>query len=208
MNMLRERTELQKLEAEKAQKHNESINENFLKIKNLVHAQFEEDEVQAVAAETVVEPVVEEVPLYISPSSVAKLEQAPHVTEYASPMAAALFTTQKYEMARENMEVHTAPVEYTAPVQATKHVAEASYALTPFAKVVMAAFTCVVVGMIALIGMNTQIIRQKKLRLQNLEEKKQQLVEQSQDIQRRIEAAQSEETIRQYALENGMALGN
>ena len=208
MNMLRERTELQKLEAEKAQKHNESINENFLKIKNLVHAQFEEDEVQEVAAETVAEPVVEEAPLYISPSNVAKLEQAPLVTEYASPMAAALFTTQKYEMARENMEVHTAPVEYTAPVQATKHVAEASYALTPLAKVVMAAFTCVVVGMIALIGMNTQIIRQKKLRIQNLEEKKQQLVEQSQDIQRRIEAAQSEETIRQYAFENGMALAN
>ena len=46
MNMLRERTELQKAEAEKAQKHNDSINENFLKIKNLVHAQFEEDEVQ------------------------------------------------------------------------------------------------------------------------------------------------------------------
>ena len=202
MNMLRERTELQKLEAEKAQKHNESINENFLKIKNLVHAQFDEDEVQDVATEAVVEPVVEEAPLYISPSNVAKLEQAPLVTEYASPMAAALFTTQKYEMARENMEVHT------APVQATKHVVEASYALTPFAKVVMAAFTCVVVGMIALIGMNTQIIRQKKLRIQNLEEKKQQLVEQSQDIQRRIEAAQSEETIMQYALENGMVLGN
>ena len=204
MNMLRERTELQKLEAEKAQKHNESINENFLKIKNLVHAQFEEDEVQDVAAETVAEPIVEEAPLYISPSNVAKLEQAPLVTEYASPMAAALFTTQKYEMARENMEVHTAPVEYTAPVQATKRAVEASYALTPLAKVVMAAFTFVVVAMLAVIGMNTQIIRQKKLRIQNLEERKQQLVEQSQDIQRRIDAAQSEETIMQYALENGM----
>ena len=186
MNMLRERTELQKLEAEKAQKHNESINENFLKIKNLVHAQFEEDEVQDVAAETVVEPVVEEAPLYISPSNVGKLEQAPFVTEYTSPMAAALFTTQKYEMARENMEVHTAPVEYAVPVQATERATEASYALTPFAKVAMAAFTCVVVAMLAVIGMNTQMIRQKKLRIQNLEEKKQQLVEQSQDIQRRI----------------------
>ena len=204
MNMLRERTELQKAEAEKAQKHNDSINENFLKIKNLVHAQFEEDEVQDVAAETVAEPIVEEAPLYISPSNVAKLEQAPLVTEYASPMAAALFTTQKYEMARENMEVHTAPVEYTAPVQATKRAVEASYALTPLAKVVMAAFTFVVVAMLAVIGMNTQIIRQKKLRIQNLEERKQQLVEQSQDIQRRIDAAQSEETIMQYALENGM----
>ena len=62
--------------------------------------------------------------------------------------------------------------------------------------------------MLALIGMNTQIIRQKRLRIQNLEEKKQQLVEESQEIQRRIEAAQSEEAIRQYAMENGIILAD
>ena len=130
MNVLRERTELQKVEAEKAQKHNESINENFLKIKNLVHAQFEEDDVQDVAMETVEEPIVEEAPLYISPSNLAKIEQAPLVTEYASPMAAAVFTTQKYEVAKENMQ----PVEYTAPVRATERAVGVSYALTPLAK--------------------------------------------------------------------------
>ena len=36
MNMLRERTELEKAEAERAQKHNESINENFLKIRRYI----------------------------------------------------------------------------------------------------------------------------------------------------------------------------
>jgi uncharacterized protein YlxW (UPF0749 family) len=204
MNMLRERTELEKAEAERAQKHNESINENFLKIKNLVHAQFDEDEAQDVVTETVEEPIVEEAPLYISPSNVAKLEQAPLVTEYASPMAAAVFTTQKYEMAKENSQ----PVEYTAPVQATESAVEVSYALTPFAKIVMAAFTFVVVAMLALICMNTQIIRQKRIRLQNLEEKKQQLINEVEDIETRIAAAQSEETIRQYALQNGIVLGN
>jgi hypothetical protein len=210
MNMLRERTELQKLEAEKAQKHNESINENFLKIQNYVRGQFDEEEVKAVSTEAVAEPVQEEAPLYISPSNVGKLEQAPLVTEYASPMAAALFTTQKYEIAQENMQVHTAPapVEFTAPVHETEKAVEVSYGLTPLAKIVMAAFTFVVVAMIAMICMNTQIIRQKSIRIKNLEEKKQQLVEQSQDIQRRIEAAQSEGTIRQYALEQGVVLGN
>ena len=204
MNMLRERTELQKAEAERAQKHNESINENFLKIKNLVHAQFEEDEAQDIVAEVVEEPIVEEAPLYISPSNVARLEQAPLVTEYASPMAAAVFTTQKYEMAKENMQ----PVEFTAPVQATERAVEVSYALTPLAKVIMAAFTFVVVAMLAMICMNTQIIRQKRIRLQNLEEQKEELVNEVAEIEQRIEAAKSEEAIRQYALENGIVLGN
>lgn len=202
MDMLRERTELQKAEVEKAQRHNELINENFLKIKNLVHAQFDEDEVQDVAEETV-EEVVEETPLYISPANVTNLERAPIVTEYASPMAAAVFTAQKFEIAKEN----TQPVEYTAPVQATERAVEVSYALTPLAKVIMAAFTFVVVAMLALICMNTQIIRQKSIRIQNLEEKKQQLLNQVDEIESRIAAAQSEETILQYALENGIILG-
>ena len=201
MDMLRERTELQKAEVEKAQRHNELINENFLKIKNLVHAQFDEDEVQDVV-ETV-EEVVEETPLYISPANVTNLERAPIVTEYASPMAAAVFTAQKFEISKEN----TQPVEYTAPVQATERAVEVSYALTPLAKVIMAAFTFVVVAMLALICMNTQIIRQKSIRIQNLEEKKQQLLNQVDEIESRIAAAQSEETILQYALENGIILG-
>ena len=202
MDMLRERTELQKAEVEKAQKHNELINENFLKIKNLVHAQFDEDEVQDVV-ETV-EEVVEETPLYISPANVTNLERAPIVTEYASPMAVAVFTAQKYEIAKEN----TQPVEYTAPVQATERAVEVSYSLTPLAKVIMAAFTFVVVAMLAMICMNTQIIRQKSIRIQNLEEKKQQLLHQVDEMESRIAAAQSEETILQYALENGIILGN
>ena len=199
MKTLLERPELQQNEA---QKHNDAINENFLKIKNFEQTQFEEDEVQAVATEAVVEPVVEETPLYISPANVGRVEQAPHITEYASPMAAALFTSQKYELAQENMQTTV------APVQASQVSVSESYALTPLAKVVMAAFTFVVVAMLALIGMNTQIIRQKRLRIQNLEEKKQQLVEESQEIQRRIEAAQSEEAIRQYAMENGIILAD
>ena len=201
MTMLRERAELLKSEAEKAQKHNDSINENFLKIKNLVHAQFDEEEIEDVATEEVVD-VVEEAPLYISPANVTKLEQAPLVTEYAAPTMETTVAAQTYEMPQKSVEM------VTAPVQASERAVEAVYALTPLAKVIMAAFTFVVIAMLSLIAMNTQIIRQKKMRIQNLEERKQQLVEESQEIERRIAAAQSEETIRQYALENGIVLGN
>ena len=201
MTMLRERAELLKSEAEKAQKHNDSINENFEKIKNLVHAQFDEEEIEDVATEEVVD-VVEEAPLYISPANVTKLEQAPLVTEYAAPTMETTVATQTYEMPQSNVEM------VTPPVQEMERATQTVYSLTPLAKVVMAAFTCVAIAMLSLIAMNTQIIRQKKMRIQNLEEKKQQLVEKSQEVQRRIEAAQSEEAIRQYALENGIVLGN
>ena len=65
-----------------------------------------------------------------------------------------------------------------------------------------------VVAMLAMICMNTQIIRQKRIRLQNLEEQKEELVNEVAEIEQRIEAAKSEEAIRQYALENGIVLGN
>ena len=204
MEALRERLNVQETEAEKAQRHNDAINENFKKFERYFETKFEKDDTQVVATETPVAPVQEEEPLYISPSNVGKAVQETSSRVSASPMAAALFTPQRYEMMQET---HTAPVEISAPVKATKTAVEASYGLTPLAKVVMAAFTVVVVAMLALICMNTQIIRQKRIRIQNLEEKKQQLLEESQEIQRRIEAAQSEETIRQYALENGIALG-
>ena len=202
MNALRERNEQRLMEAEMAQKHNEKINENFLKLKleKFYEGQFDE-EVQDAPVAT--EAVVEETPLYISPTSAAKLEQMPTVTEYPT----AVRTEENVETAKTNMETTVAavaPMEIAAPVLATEYSTAVSYALTPLAKVIMAAFTFVVVAMLALIYMNTQIIHQKGIRIQNLEEKKQQLLEQSQELQLRIEAAQSEETIMQYAMENGM----
>ena len=83
MNALRERNELQLMEAEMAQKHNEKINENFLKLKleKFYEGQFEEETQETPVA---TEAVVEETPLYISPTNTARLEQLPTVTEYPS----------------------------------------------------------------------------------------------------------------------------
>ena len=131
------------------------------------------------------------------------------MTEYVAPAASALFTTQKFEAVKAYEAANVAPVEFVEPVKAAEVAVEAHYSLTPLAKIVMAVFTFVIVAMLTMICVNTQIIRQKKIQLKNLEEKKDQLVEQSEEIQRRIEAAKSEEAILKYAEANGLlAPGN
>jgi outer membrane murein-binding lipoprotein Lpp len=201
MEAVREKMHTQLNEIEEAQKHNAMINERYRKLQDAVADQFSND--TTMQREANVETFVEEAPLYISPSNVATLEQAPRVTEYVAPTAATLFTTQKFEAVNTYEATQVKPVEISAPVQAAETSTEVHYSLTPLAKIVIAAFTFVVVAMLSLICVNTQIIRQKKIQLKNLEEKKEQLMEQSEEIQRRIEAAKSEETIRQYAEANG-----
>ena len=206
MEMIRERMQTQLTDLEEAQKHNALINERYRKLQNAVADQFSsEDTVQEEKATT----IVEEKPLYISPLNVATVEQAPQVTEYVAPAASALFTTQKFEAVKAYEAANVAPVEFVEPVKAAEVAVEAHYSLTPLAKIVMAVFTFVIVAMLTMICVNTQIIRQKKIQLKNLEEKKDQLVEQSEEIQRRIEAAKSEEAILKYAEANGLlAPGN
>ena len=204
MEAVREKMYTQSIEVEEAQKHNAMINERYRKLQNAVADQFSNETTAQVEENVTAEAVREEAPLYISPSNVATLEQAPRVTEYVAPTASALFTTQKFEAVKAYEATQAKPVEIATPVQATETAAEVHYSLTPLAKIVMAVFTFVIVAMLSLICVNTQIIRQKKIQLKNLEEKKEQLMEQSEEIQRRIEAAKSEETIRKYAEENGL----
>ena len=73
----------------------------------------------------------------------------------------------------------------------------------------MAVFTVIVVAMIALIGVNSSILNKKQIKLKNLEQKRDQLVEQHDEIQSRIEIAQSEESILAWAESQGMVqVGN
>ena len=203
MEAIRERMQLGLTEAEEAQKHNAMINERYRRLQNAVADQFSEEntEEQRVTETAQADSKLQETPLYISPSNVA-FEQTPVVTEYVSAAASAVFTTEKFE-AVKGYEV---PVEISAPVKATETAVEAHYGLTPLAKIVMAVFTFVVIAMLSMICINTHIIRQKNVRIKNLEEKKEQLLEESEEIQRRIEAVRSEESIRQYAEANGMVL--
>ncbi|MBE7077353.1 MAG: hypothetical protein E7377_01460 [Clostridiales bacterium] len=209
MDLLREHTQAQLSEVElEAQKHNAMIKERYRRLQNAVAEQLA-TEIREEETKNVADVITPEKPsLYISPAAIntAVLEQTPQVTEYVSPAADALFTTKKFEnmQAYNETQAVSAPVEFAKPTVTAEAVKEVSYSLTPFAKVVMAIFTLVIVAMLTLICVNTQVIHRNNIRIKNLEEKKEQLMEEYQDIQERIEAAKSEETIRQYAESQGM----
>ncbi|MBR2442400.1 MAG: hypothetical protein IKB20_04990 [Clostridia bacterium] len=199
MELLREQ-QMQLSNAElEAKQHNAMIKERYRRLQTAVADQFAAVE-NAVHAEM---PVKEETVTYINPSkaNTAVLEQEPTVTEYISPMANALFTTEKFE--RLTVEEPVRPAAPVAKVQAVVST-QAQYSLSPFAKAAMAIFTMVIVAMLTMICINTHMLTQKRIKIQNLEQKKEQLADRYEDIQRRIEAAQSEEAIREYALSQGM----
>ncbi len=191
------------------QKHNAMIKERYQKLQNAIAEQFAEETTTARAS--VIAP---ERPAYFDAPVVndeAAVEQVPQVTEFlGSRPESPVFTAEKFngisDYATESAYAAVAAPTFAPvvkPLEITQVAKEESYSLTPFAKVVMAVFTAVVVAMLTLISVNTQIIRQKSVRLQNLEEKKQELMEKNEEIQRQIEIAQSEETIRNYAASLG-----
>ena len=206
METLREKTETQVSNFElEAQKHNAMISERYNRLKNAVDSQFaEETRTEDRAADNVNANVSarENTPLYISPNPVntATYAQTPTVTEYVSPVASTIFTAERLNKVQSMEEV--APT--ATPVQATAVQMETQYALSPMAKIVMAVFTFVIVAMLTLITVNTNILNQKRIKIQNLEEKQEQLMEEYEEVKRRIEAATSEETIREYAESQGM----
>ena len=194
METLREKTETQVLDFElEAQKHNAMIKERYDRLKNAVDSQFAEE-----TEERVNTSVRDNAPLYISPNpkNSAANAQAPMVRDFGSSIASSVFTAERFNVMQPTQEV--------APVQAARVEMEAQYALSPFAKIAMAAFTFVIVAMLTLITVNTNILNQKRIKIQNLEKKHEQLMDQYEEVQRRIEAATSEETIREYAESQGM----
>ena len=216
MELLREETQKQVSNAElEAQKHNAMISERYKRLQNAVANQFAEDiYTEENKTENVYGNVnAPEKTTYISPNTVnsTTYAQTPTVTEYISRASSALFTTEKFDRMQSVQEeqavadVAVAPsVTVASPVQMTATKTEAQYSLSSMAKMVIAAFSVVIVGMLTLICVNTHTINQKQLRIQELEQRKAELVEQNEAIQRRIENAQSEETIREYAESQGM----
>ena len=214
MEMVRERESVQITNAElEAQQHNAQISERYRRLQSAVADQF--------ASETYVAPVQASVSTlerttYATPvQDTPVVEQAPEVTDYVSErISSSVFTADKFnsvEIGNEaTMSVTTvaptyiAPVIEQAPTTAVEVGTQAQYALTPLAKAALAVFAVVVVGMTSLIGVNTNIISQKKIKIKNLEKQRQQLIEQHEDIQRRIEIAQDEQTIIEWAQQEGL----
>jgi len=191
METLRENIQTQNnvLETE-AQKHNAMISERYNRLQNTVYEQLS-------ASATTVEPVraatvAPEKPVTHSNFNYASLfAQAPAVTEFV-----------RYQEPVQELTPIAPPVEEIAPVQTASAVRE-EYTLSSVAKMALAAFSVVVVAMFSLIGVNTGIIKQKQIQLQNLQARKQELMETNTEIQRRIENATSEDAIREYAQSQG-----
>ena len=193
---------------EQAQRHNAMIRERYRRLQDAEHNQFarEENTIRA----SVIAP---EAPVFVAPETPV-VEQLPQITEFVPTQAEMpVFTTEKFNGTRvqDVVETPVAPVQVaTAPVEVYTATATKApeYMLTSMAKTVLAVFSAVVVAITSLICVNSHVIRQKTIRIQNLEQKKEQLLDINEEIQRRLSAAQSDEAIAEFAQTQGMVLGN
>ncbi len=188
MNTLLERNTVENVEQEQ---HNAMINERYRKLLSTVEDQFSAPTEEEIAYAPTT-PVVDATPT---------VEQAPTVTEYRpSALAASVFTAEKFERMEQAAQPVAAPRQSVAAQTSTA----VSYSLTALAKVAMAVFTLVVVAMLVLIGINSQILHRKSVRLKSLEEQKQELMEQNEEIRRYIQELQTEESIIERATQAGL----
>ena len=183
---------------EAARLHNAQINERYRRLQDA-----EADQFATPTQQTYAQPVLSVEPIVLSMETPA-VEQVPQVVEFVrSYTESPLFTTEKLEKVERLIEEQTV-VE--TPV-ATVAVKEESYSLTHAAKVVMAAFAALVVLMLTIIGINSRIISRNEVEIQALEIQKAQLIEDNAAIRALIENAQSDEVIREFAVQNGMMAG-
>lgn len=199
MELIRERQQTIESTNAEAQKHNAQISERYRLLQNAEADQF----AQATYAEentTYAAPVVEETPV---------VEQVPQVTDFVheSPVSP-VFTAEKFENVTATPEVQerVETVEIPVPEQKSEEVTAVAerYSLTTFAKLIIAAFVAVVIALLSLIAYNSQIIHQKRIQIDGLEAKKEQLLQQQQELEARIAASQSEESILQWVESQGM----
>lgn len=186
--------------------HNSQIKERFKKLQNIEANQFARfnNEPMNVGGSSVT----------LTPDrvDVDKTAQSQRVTEYtrkAEDMS--LFTADTLDRTIENTVVDMPknvvsenPVVIPNNVTAIKEREE--YGLTPLAMWALAAFATLVVLLLTVIGINSSIITQKRMRIEKLEEKRQELLDERAELQARIDNATSEETIRNFAMENGWVL--
>lgn len=211
------RQELEAATDRAAQLHNAQLEANFkilLETENRQWEAIKNNSARMSATLTPTRPVETSTP--VQTQAHTKVEQTPVITEYKHTVPD-LFRSQTMEkvLARSAVEtviptaeVYTAPISDFAPVETVAAEAEEQYGLSAFAKKILIAFCATVTAMLAIIGVNSHIINQKNININQLEQKRQELLEENAEIQARIERAQSEETIRQYAQSHGMVMGD
>lgn len=217
MDMVREYQKTQTSNADvEAQRHNAQIKERYQRLLSA--------EADQLASETYAQPPVQEVrasvlapetPVYTAPASPVTaetpvLEQVPQVTEFVrEQVSSSVFTTEKFTNLQGNdTAVNGVAAEVIAPTYvAPAYVAPATetaveveqYALSSFAKKVLAAVGTAVVALVSIIGVNTQVINNKRAELTQLRSRQQELVNENARVQEEIEIATSEDTIRAWA---------
>ncbi len=184
MNTLLEKATVETAEKER---HNAMIQERYRQLLDAVESQLsatQEPTYPPVYAPQA--PVLEETPV---------AEQTPLVREYVS--------VEREESARSAPVAISEPTISVHAVQKAATKAVAQYSLTPFAKAAIAIFTLLVVTMLLFIGLNTQTIQRKSVRLRDLEERRAELVEENEELLRSIEELQTEENILERAYRAG-----
>ena len=213
MELVREyqRTELNSAEVE-AQKHNAQIRERYNSLLSAEAVQLaSETYAQAPVQEVRASVLAPEAPTYVSPvtAETPVLEQVPQVTEFVrEEVAASVFTTEKFDRLQEfngvsnSVAAEVVAPTYVAPVfqnaaAATMEVEQ--YALSSFAKKVIAGVGAAIVTLMSIVGINTHVINNKKAQLRSLQNRQQELVNENARVQEEIEIATSEDTIRAWA---------
>lgn len=209
-------TQQQQMAEQEAQKHNAQIRERYKRLQDAEADQFAQshtEERNATDYTVRASVLAPERPSFVTPDAPV-FEQTPQVTEFVRErIESPVFTTDKFQTIEQPVQQSTtfAPAATTpaATVEtaATVTSVAAQYSLTNFAKAVMAAFAAAVIVMLTLICVNSALIRQKTVEYQALQTQNVQLHEEYEALQRRIQDSISEETIREYALSQGMIQG-
>lgn len=205
---------VQTMNAQKvAEEHNAMIKERYRRLQDAEAEQFASIAENAYTQQNVRASVfAPEAPAYVHAPA---MEQTPQVTEFVQArVESPVFTTEKFNnMQGEAVASVVAPapvapmqVEVYTPVQASV-ASETEYSFSPMAKKIFMAFAATATVMLSIVGINSGIIKRNNARLKNLQEQEQELKTENEELQARIEAATSEDTIMQYAQAHGMIRG-
>ena len=207
---------LDNVQTEEAKRHNEMIRERYRQLQNAEEIQLSETFSDAEQAKEIAPsapafnaaPAVPVAPVTPAPAEPARTEER---SVNVSQQQRELFTADTFRrVLSDNVQEQTA-----APVQAeavrekkNEAVKEAqkeaeTYSLTSAAKAMIAAFAALVVLMLTVIGINTRILNAKGAELTALELQRAELVEESRALAENIVNTTSEETIANWAAQNG-----
>ena len=188
-----------------AELHNAGIQERYRRLREAEERQFSTPTQNAAAYTVRASVLAPEKPAFSTFENVPQTAQTPEITEFVRESVVPAYTSEKLETFTVEQAVQ-APVEIpVARVEQAVQVEQvAQYSLSAFAKKAIVAFCATVTLMTSLIGVNTHLINKKRVEIANLQATQQQLLQENAEMQRRIQEATSEESIREYALSQGM----